>query len=88
MYRPKRSDFWKDDQDMSVLHKRPSEEFELTANTLQAHMKPHGKLILKPLIYLTVHSWDDLNAVTFLWVLREFASNSVSLLWPICEINR
>ena len=34
----------------------PSEEFELTANTLQAHMKPHGKLILKLLIYLTAHS--------------------------------
>ena len=44
----------------------PSEEFELTANTLQAHMKPHGKLILKPLIYLTVHSRDDLTPVTFL----------------------
>ena len=34
----------------------PSEEFELTANTPQAHMKPHGKLILKLLIYLTAHS--------------------------------
>ena len=44
----------------------PSEEFELTANTLQAHMKTHGKLILKPLIYLTAHSGDDLTAVTFL----------------------
>ena len=64
----------------------PSEEFELTANTLQVHMKPHG--ILKPLIYLTAHSWDDLTAVTFLWVLREFASYTVSLLWPVCEINQ
>ena len=34
----------------------PSEEFELTANTLQAHMKTHNKLILKPLIYLTANS--------------------------------
>ena len=51
-------------------------------------MKPRGKLILKPLIYLTAHSRDDLTAVTFLWVLREFASHTVSLLWPICEINR
>ena len=49
----------------------PSEEFELTANTLQAHMKPHGKLILKPLIYVTMLSLDDLTAVTFLLVLRE-----------------
>ena len=44
----------------------PSEEIELTANTLQAHMKPHSMLILKPLIYLTAHSQDDLTAVTFL----------------------
>ena len=43
-----------------------SEEFELTANTVQAHMKPHGKLILKPLSYLTMHSRDDLTAVTSL----------------------
>ena len=49
-----------------ILDCLPSEEFELTANTLQAHMKPHGKLILKPLIYLTAHSSDDLTAVTFL----------------------
>ena len=59
---------------------QPSEEFELTANTLQAHMKPHGKLILKPLSYLTMHSQDDLTAVTFLWVLHEFAAHTVSLL--------
>ena len=44
----------------------PSEEYELRAKTLQARMKPHGKLILKPLIYLTAHSRDDLTAVTFL----------------------
>ena len=44
----------------------PSEEFELTAKTLQARMKPHGKLILKPLIYLTAQSRHDLTAVTFL----------------------
>ena len=34
----------------------PSDEFELTANTLQANMKPHSKFILKPLIYLTAES--------------------------------
>ena len=51
---------------MSITLGLPSEEFELTANTLQAHMKPYGKLILNPLIYLTAHSCDDLTAVTFL----------------------
>ena len=66
----------------------PSEEFEVIANTLQAHMKAHGKLILKPLSYLTMHSRDDLTAVTFLWVLRELHLTQVSLLWPICEINQ
>ena len=42
-----------------TVQTEPSEEFELTANTLQ----PHGKLI-----YLTMHSQDDLTltAVTFL----------------------
>ena len=39
----------------------PSEAFELTASTLQAHMKPHSKLILKPLIYLTAHLHDELT---------------------------
>ena len=39
----------------------PSEEFKFTANTLQAHMKTDGKLILKPLIYLTANSQDDLT---------------------------
>ena len=38
----------------------PSEEFELTAKLL-AHMKTYGKLILKPLIYLTANSQDDLT---------------------------
>ena len=60
--------------------KKPSEEFKLTASTQRAHMKSHGKLVLKPLSYLTMHSRDDLTAVTFLRVLREFASRTVSLL--------
>ena len=37
----------------------PPSEFELTAKTLRAHIINHGKLILKPLIYLTVNSPDD-----------------------------
>ena len=42
-------------------HPLPSDEFELTANTLQAHMKPQGKLILKPLIYLMANTQDELT---------------------------
>ena len=38
----------------------PSEEFEFTANTLRAHMITYGKLILKPLIYLTANTADEL----------------------------
>ena len=41
---------------MDVLEIYPSEEFEVTANPLLAHLKTHGKLILKPLIYLTANS--------------------------------
>ena len=39
----------------------PSEEFEFTTNTLQAHMKTHGKLILKPFVYHTANSRDDVT---------------------------
>ena len=39
----------------------PSEEFELTSNTLRAHMKTHGKVISKPLIYRTGNSQDVLT---------------------------
>ena len=46
------SDFW------FILFSQffPSEEFELTDNTVWAHMKTNGKLFLKPLIYLTANS--------------------------------
>ena len=37
----------------------PSEEFELTANSLGAHIETHGKLILRTLRYLTMSSQDD-----------------------------
>ena len=36
----------------------PSEEFELTPNSLGAHIETHGKLILT-LSYLTMNSQDD-----------------------------
>ena len=47
----------------------PSEEFELTANSLGAHMKVtesspgmgHGELILRTFIKLTVYSQDELT---------------------------
>ena len=38
---------------------KPSEEFELTANPLGAHIETHGGLILRTLSYLTVNSQDD-----------------------------
>ena len=37
----------------------PSEEFELTANSLGAHIETHGQFILRTLTYLTVNSQDD-----------------------------
>ena len=40
---------------------QPSEEFQFIASTLQAHMKTHVKLILKPLIYHTANFLDDLT---------------------------
>ena len=48
------------EEEVSVFFS-PSKEFELTAKTLQAHMKTHSKLILKPLIYYTANSQDDLT---------------------------
>ena len=37
----------------------PSEEFELTANSLGAHIETDSGLILRTLSYLTVNSQDD-----------------------------
>ena len=37
----------------------PNEEFELTANSLGAHIETHGGLILRTLSYLTMNSQDD-----------------------------
>ena len=47
----------------------PSEEFELTANSMGAHIETHRKLILRTLSYLTVNSQDNSHcelAVSFL----------------------
>ena len=41
------------------ITKVPSEEFELTGNSLGAHIETHGKLILRTLNYLTENSQDD-----------------------------
>ena len=37
----------------------PSEEFDLTANSLGGHIETHGGLILRMLSYHTVTSQDD-----------------------------
>ena len=42
-------------QKLKNLH---SEELELTANSLGAHIETQGKLILRTLSYLTVNSQD------------------------------
>ena len=55
----------------------PSEELELTANSLESHIKVtesspgmgHSKLILRTFIYLTVNSQDELT------------------LWACCELS-
>ena len=39
----------------------PSEEFELTPNSLGAHIETHGKFILRTLSYLTVNSHDNIH---------------------------
>ena len=41
------------------VYYHPSEEFELTANSMRAHIETHRKLILRTLSYLTVNSRDD-----------------------------
>ena len=38
---------------------QPREEFQLTANSLEAQIETHGKLILRTLSYLIVNSQDD-----------------------------
>ena len=51
---------WTDVGLMSAQHLLPpSEEFELTANSLAAHIETHSGLILRTLSYFTVTSQDD-----------------------------
>ena len=54
----------------------PSEEFELTANSLGAHIETHCGLILRTLGYLTVNSQDD----SLCELAVSFATHTVSLL--------
>ena len=42
-----------------TCHSIPSEEFEITANSLGAHIESHSGLMLRTLSYLTVNSQDD-----------------------------
>ena len=44
---------------MDYANEVPSEEFELTANSLGANIETHGGLILRTLNYLTDNSQDD-----------------------------
>ena len=53
-----------------------------------AHSKLTWNLTASSFWSCLATSQDDLTAVTFLWVLRELHLTHVSLLWPICEINR
>ena len=50
----------KDAKTKHISH-NPSEEFELTAKSIKAHIETHGGLILKTLSYLTVNSQDELT---------------------------
>ena len=44
---------------LTLSEVQPSEEFELTANSPEAHIETHGELILRTLSHLTVNSQDD-----------------------------
>ena len=76
-----------------IAEKLPSEEFELTANSLRAHIETHGGLILRTLSYLTVDSQDESHcvlAVNFPWVCNSHHVLTVSYLWdqpmsPTCS---
>ena len=61
----------------------PSKEFELAANSLWAHIITHDNVIMRPLIWLTANSRDELT-------LLACFEPSVSLeftLWACCEIT-
>ena len=71
-------------------HTVPSEEFELTANTLQAHM---NKWKLTQAHFEATHlprskHTRQTHTVTLLWAFCQFATHTVSLLLGICEINQ
>ena len=38
-------------EDQAVLYGKPSEELELTANSLEAHIETHGKLLTQSRIW-------------------------------------
>ena len=58
----------------------PSEEFELTANSLGAHIETHGGLILGTLSWLTVNSQDELT----LWACCELSMSFQLTQWSQC----
>ena len=61
MTKNKRKPIENDKQTSKSKTKTPGEEFELTDNTLWAHMISHGKHILKLLIYLTANTQGELT---------------------------
>ena len=61
-----------------------SEEFLLTANSLEAHIETHGKLILRKFSYLTVNSQDDSHcelAVSFLCICNSHSELTATTAW-------
>ena len=63
---------------------QPSEEFELTANSLGAHIETPGGLILRTLSYLTVNSQDDSHCeltVSFPRVCNSHSELTATTAW-------
>ena len=69
----------------------PSEEIELTANSLGAHIETHGQLILRTLNYPTMNSQDDSHcelSVCELFVRSSWwAHHAVVSVSSLCELQ-
>ena len=72
---------------ISDIRKLPSEEFELTANSLGAHIETHGGLFLG---HSVTSQWTHkmTHIVSLLWAFHEFATHMVNLLCAIREITQ
>ena len=56
----------------------PSEEFQLTANSLGAHIETHGKFILRTLSSQWTHKMT--HTVSLLWAIGEI-TNELTMQW-------